>query len=436
MSTETAAPNVLGMLNRVKLSDAQSKKWDDTRTAMLWHAPAFSHIFYTLLQNTGDKDSAVFIDNKEIPVAAVDGSNVIINVDGFFAFNLNERVFILVHEILHCVFDHMSVMHQAKKRGKVSYQDGTELDYDHPTMNMAMDYVINAILDEAGIGAMPKKDGKVYGCLDKNIATSANSALETYRKIFEENKGGKGGKGGKDGFDAHLAPGTSTGKDPQKAMSDRSQSQWDTEIAAGVAAAKAMGKLPAGLERVLREITEPKVDWREKIRATFNRKVGSGSYDWRRPNRRLITRDIYAPGKSGFGANCVVVAVDTSGSITEALIAMFMGELSGILEDVCPKRIVLMWCDARIGRIDEIEDSGDLETARRVGAPGGGGTAFEPVFTQIAQDQLQPDALVYLTDGYGSFPPAEPNYPVIWGNISTPGSVKYPFGDVVDIPVN
>ncbi|KAH2389053.1 hypothetical protein KXW64_007991, partial [Aspergillus fumigatus] len=235
------------------------------------------------------------------------------------------------------------------------------------------------------------------------------------------------------GFDEHLDPGTSTGKDSQTASAERNPAQWDTEIAAGMAAAKAMGKLPAELQRALTDVLEPKVDWREKIQALFARKIGSGSFDWRRPDRRLITRDIYAPGRSGFGAGTVVVGIDTSGSIGPRELDMFMAEMSGILEDVRPKRLVIMWCDAAIGRVDECEDATDLMSIRAKGAPGGGGTSFIPVFEEITKMGLQPEALVYLTDGMGAFPNKEPAYPVIWGSIY-PAS-KYPFGDVVDIPV-
>jgi predicted metal-dependent peptidase len=185
---------------------------------------------------------------------------------------------------------------------------------------------------------------------------------------------------------------------------------------------------------MLSEVLNPQVDWREKIQALFARKVGSGSYDWRKPDRRLIVRDIIAPGRSGFGAGTVVVAVDTSGSIGEPELQMFFAEMSGILEDVKPARLVIAWCDAKLHRVDEVDEPGDLAGVRKKGAPGGGGTSFIPVFDWMAEEGIQPDALVYLTDGYGSFPVFTPQYPVIWGNISPPGTVKYPFGDVVDVP--
>lgn len=412
----------------IELTAQQTSKWADTRTALLWHQPAFSHIFYTLLQNhNGRRDMAIF--TKEVPIAATDGENLILNPETFFEMPLNQRVFVTSHEILHCILNHCVQGHALQRRGKVNYPDGGSVPYDHDIMNAALDYVVNAILVESKVGEMPK-----VGLYDPNIATSKDAALDIYRKLYKQQQG-KGGGGGKgQGFDQHLAPGTSTGKDPATAAAGRNQAQWDTEIKSAMHAAKVQGKLPAGMERLLDEVLEPAVDWREKIRGVFARKIGSGSWDWRRPDRRLITRDIYTAGRSGYGAGDVVVAVDTSGSIGQKELDMFFAEMAGILEDVKPKRLIVMWCDAKVHRVDELEESTDLFSLRSKGAPGGGGTSFKPVFEEVKNMGLNPEVVVYLTDGYGAFPEKELPYPVIWGNISPPNSVKYPFGDVVDIP--
>lgn len=419
--------------NIVALTPQQEKLWSDTRAALIWHCPAFSHIFYTLLQNTGNKQQAVFTDDPRIPIAATDGSNLVFNTTptGFFRFNLNQRVFIVSHEIMHCILNHNAISHHLRMRGKVSFSNGKELPYDHEQMNIAEDFVINACLDESKVGQMPTDaSGKPIGMLDPSVATSKDNSLDVYQKIYK--KDGGSGKGGGGGFDVHLPPGSTTGKDATSAAADRNQAAWNTEVASAISIAKAMGKLPDSLKRTLETVLEPKVDWQEKIRALFARKIGSGTFDWKRPDRRMITRDIYAPGRSGFGAGTVVVGIDTSGSIGPRELDMFMAEMSGILEDVKPKRLLIMWCDAKVHRVDECEEATDLTAIRAKGAPGGGGTAFEPVFNKIAAMDLQPEALVYLTDGLGSFPKKAPAYPVIWGNIYP--SSKYPFGDVVDIP--
>src|ERR1700761_2252486 len=106
------------------LTPQQDKLWADTRAALIWHCPAFSHIFYTLLQNTGSKHQAIFTDDKDYPIAATDGCNIILNTgpDGFFRHNLNQRVFIVAHEIMHCILNHIGISTMLRMRGKVTYQ--------------------------------------------------------------------------------------------------------------------------------------------------------------------------------------------------------------------------------------------------------------------------------------------------------------------------
>jgi predicted metal-dependent peptidase len=334
---------------------------------------------------------------------------------------------------MHNILNHPVLGHHFKMRGKVAFADGTELDYDPEMMNVAEDYVINAILVDGNIGQMPTDaQGKQMGCYDTAIAKAEDASLDIYKKIFKKKQQKGGGGSNEPSFDVILPPGSSTGQDPQTASNNRNQAQWQTEVASAMAAAKAMGKLPAGIARIFSEILDPVVDWQEQIRTLFARKVGGGAYDFRKPDRRMITRDIYAPGRTGFAAGTVVVGVDTSGSIGQAELDMFMAEMSGILEDVRPEQIVIIWCDAEVNRVDYAEDTDDLNTIRCKGAVGGGGTSFIPVFDRIDEEGITPEALVYLTDGLGSFPTVAPNYPVIWGDIY--GQAKFPFGDVVPIP--
>jgi predicted metal-dependent peptidase len=411
----------LSNVKPVPLTPQQQKLWDDTRVALLWKCPAFTHILYSMLDNAGSKHVALFTD--AVPIAATDGRAVLINPERFFKFNLYERVFILAHEIMHCILNHCVLGWQMSKRGHVAYPDGKKLDYDSQQMNVAMDLVINDALVQSGIGTMPSE-----GLHDPKLITQADSFTDADRRIYKKNPDGNSG-GGDGGFDQHLAPGSSDGQDSQSAAAQRNETEWQTAVAQAAQAAKLQGKLPASLERLLSEVLEPKVDWREHIQALFARKLGSGSYDWRRPDRRLIVQDIYAPGRSGFGAEFVVVGIDTSGSIGQRELDMFMGEVSGILEDIRPKRLAVIMCDASINAVHELDSPADLRDVKLVG---GGGTDFRPVFKWIEEQGGTPDALVYLTDGIGSFPSHCPNYPVIWGNIYKDS--KYPFGDVVDVP--
>ena len=401
------------------LTAAQKRAWTETRSLLLWSCPAFTSILYSMLNPTKGELAAKF--TKDVPIAATDGTNLILNPDEFFKIALQKRVFVTAHEIMHCILNHCSIMRNARLTGKVKFNDGTVLDYDHDTMNMAMDYVINDLLIEAGVGEFYEK-----GLHDKSVATGKDSFLDAYKKLDGKKPPGGGG------FDVLLDPGTAQGKDPGKADQDRNQAEWDTAVAAAVQSAKMQGKLPSALERFFQEVLEPEIPWSEHIRSFFARKVGGGSFDWRKPDRRLIQRDIYAPARSGYGAGDVVIGFDTSGSIyaDKTLIDRFLAEVGGILADIRPMRTFVVWCDAHVHRVDEVDMLTDLMGLKPVG---GGGTSFIPVFDWINTEGLSPDALVYLTDGYGTFPSRAPNYPVLWGN--TTKGMKYPFGDVVDVPV-
>jgi predicted metal-dependent peptidase len=434
-------------VNRVEPNAAQKKLWADTRVSLVYTAPAFAHIFYSMMDKAGSEYIAVFTDS--VPIAATNGKCLMLNPETFFKYSLGERVFIVAHEIMHCILNHCAVAFHLSITGHVRYSDGKQLDYIHALGNIAQDFVINDILVEAKVGQFSKD-----WLHDKSKGKGEESWLDVYRRLYEQYapKKGKGkgqgqegqdgsqeddgsgspAAGGKQRFDKHFKPGTGEGKNAHSAASERNEAEWRTAVAAAAATAKAQGRLPASLERVFSEILNPQVDWKEKIQGIFHRRVGSGGYNWRRPDRRMIVRDMYAPGRSGFGAGDVVVAADTSGSIGEKELDMFMAEISGILTDVRPKRLFLLWCDAKVHRVDELTDPDDLNVIRCKGAPGGGGTDFRPVFSEIDKLSIEPDALVYLTDGMGTFPHVAPSYPVIWGNIY-PMS-KYPWGDVVDVP--
>ena len=422
------------------LTPPQQRAWTETRSLLLWSAPAFTSILYSMLNPEKGSLAATF--TKDVPIAATDGNHLILNPDTFFPIPLKKRVFVVAHEIMHCILNHCALMRSFRISGKVKYPDGSELPYEQETMNMAMDYVINDLLIQSGVGEFYEE-----GLHDISIAIGKDSFVDAYKKLYKnkpsDNRKGKGsgsgqgqgqgqgnGKPEPKGFDVLLDPGTVQGKDPGKAQSDRSEAEWNTAVAAAVASAKAQGKLPAALERFFSEVLSPEVEWQEKIKAFFARKVGGGSFDWRRPDRRLIQRDIVAPSRSGHGAGDVVVAVDTSGSIGQRELDVFFGEMRGILEDVRPQRMFVVWCDAKVHKVDELDSASDVGGLKPAG---GGGTAFAPVFDWIDSEGLIPDALVYLTDGLGSFPSRAPTYPVLWGDIM--GCVKYPFGDVVSIPL-
>ncbi len=413
----------------VALVGSQGRLWEQSRAKFMMSAPAFCHLLYQMMNpRSGDKH-AIF--TGAVPVAATDGLYMYLNPETWFKYPLGQRVFIMAHEVLHCVWNHPVIFHMYRKRQEVKFSDGTSLPYVEEVMQHAADYIINSTIVESKLDGFEIPPLEKGGLIDPDI-TSKDTLIEAYRKVYKKTKGGKSlPKQG--GFDLHLEPGTGEGKSATQAQQERNEQEWKIAVSAAVALAKAQGNLPGALQRVLEDVLDPKVSWQDYVMGWCKRKAGGGSFNFRRPDRRLISRDvpIYAPARSGFGVNNMVVVVDTSGSITDDTVAMFFAEMRGVLEDVKPENLYVIWCDAEVHRVDQVEDVSDLITLKGKGAPGGGGTSFIPPFNTVRELGVTPDALIYLTDGDGTFPNAAPSYPVLWGTIK---KNTYPWGEVVEIP--
>ncbi len=389
----------------LKLTPQQVSQWQDTMSLMAWTAPGFRHLFYKLLSN--NKGSYGAVPTHQVPVAATDARNILINPDTFFKMNLKERVFVMGHEIIHNVYGDVEFLKACGASQTVPMSDGTTLPFRNSTMQKAMDFRINALLRDSKIGSPPP--GVL---LDDTIAVANDSVVDAYKKVYDDEENNGGGKTGGKQIDIVLSPGTSNGTPSQP----RNPQQWGVEIAAAqvLENMKSQGKMSGALKRMFEELLNPVVPWTDHIRGIFNRKVGSGSYNWRKPDRRFIVQDLFMPSRSGNGAGWVVCWGDTSGSIGQDELNKYIAELSSIMEDCQPQRLTVIWCDAEIKRIDEIAEPADLEQTRYEGAPGGGGTECTPVFDWIAEHTEAPEVFIGFTDGFVDFPEQEPGYLCIW----------------------
>jgi predicted metal-dependent peptidase len=428
-------------LPEIELNATQERSWTEARAKFLWDAPGFCSVMYSMMNPRRREVKAIFTD--QVPLAATDGLYMMLNPATFLKLKLSERVFVMAHEVLHAIMNHAVQMYNARMRGKVAFTDGQSLPFNDDLYQIAMDFVINAILVQSKIGTMPEK-----ACIDpwykqnnpqgNPTISHMDSVPDAYRKLWKDDPShggaGKLGVRSQQGFDIVLNPGKAEGKSPEVAKQQRSEQEWKVAVAAAMESARVQGKLSGAMKDVFGEVLEPRVSWQDYITGFFKRRLGGGSYNFRRADRRLITRDpfIYAPARSGYGAENVVVAVDTSGSIDKAELTMFFGEMQGVLDDVNPQNLYVMWCDAQVHRVDEVEDTGDLIDMWHAGAPGRLGTSFVPVFEKVREMGIKLDALIYLTDGHGTFGD-EPGYPVLWGSIDKQPE-GYPWGEVVMIP--
>jgi predicted metal-dependent peptidase len=246
----------------------------------------------------------------------------------------------------------------------------------------------------------------------------------------------KHGGGDGDGNDDADGDGGDGGNDPGKcggvedagdqAAQQEAEAEWKVAVAQAATAAKQRGELPGGLARMVSDIVEPKVLWQDVLREFVSRSLTArDDYSWSAPNRRFIAQGVYLPSLRSESMGAIVVAIDTSGSIGEAELKEFAGELNGIL-DCRPCSVSIVYCDADVNKVVEWEPS---DGPLALESCGGGGTSHHPVWEWLRNQESQPERVVCLTDGYTCWGD-DPGLPVLWA-LTADSRAEPPFGQTV-----
>lgn len=167
------------------------------------------------------------------------------------------------------------------------------------------------------------------------------------------------------------------------------------------------GSVPAGWARWAQEVLAPQVDWRRELGALVRRAVasvaGAVDYSYRRPSRRaprdsrVILPSLHRPVPE------VAVVCDTSGSMSDELLARSLGEVEGILASVGARRSMrVLACDAAVHSVQRIARASDLVLA------GGGGTDMAAGIRAALELRPRPGVVVVLTDGFTPWPVGPP----------------------------
>lgn len=385
----------------------RSNELTEAISATLVQQPFFAVLLMDLLEIRESK--SVGGSDRANPTAYTNGTEIVVNPDFFKKLTVQERIFVLAHEITHVILQHPSRM---KLYHELGY--GPDLKpFSSKRFNIAADYVINAYLNELKVGAQP------VGTLLNAQITSLDLVDEVYLKIPEDEED--------EGWDTHVEA------DPNANLPDKAQIQ--RAVAAASGAAKMQGKLPGGLQRLVDGILDPQVTWTEYLRSAIVTTVGTTEQTWARPNRRRLAAPphIYWPGKCGTQSGQLALEIDTSGSISDRELKVFLSEVHGILNDVQPEKIHVMYVDAELfnDEVIEIDDVNDvLDLAKKAG--GGGGTDMTVVFREIEKRSLPVEYAIILTDGYTPFG-EDAGIPTIWC-ITTP-DVEAPWGITVHVKI-
>ena len=319
--------------------------------------------------------------------AATDGRNFYYNTRFIKMLKPKEIEFLFGHEVLHCVYDHFG------RRG----------ERDSQLWNIANDYCVNGDLKKHRVGefitSVPclydsKFEGKsseeIYDILYENAEKiSIDDLLD---RVLDEHMDGDGqtGSGEQD----------SKGKGRPQLSEEERQKIKDEIKEAMLSAAQTCdaGNLPAGVKRLIQQLTEPKMNWRELLRMQLESTIKS-DYTWLRSSRKGWHVDAVMPGMKTTDAIDIAIAIDLSGSISDAQGKDFLAEVKAIMESFDSYRIHVMCFDTDIYNPQQF-DSENLDDITDYELKGGGGTDFECIFNYLKAQDIEPKKLVVFTDGY------------------------------------
>jgi hypothetical protein len=349
--------------------------------------------------------------------AATDGRTFWYNSEFINRLSLKECEFLFGHEVLHVVYDHL----------------GRRENRDPLLSNIAADYCVNQDLVDHNIGqkitTVPilldrKYRGmsyeEVYDDLFKNAKKIDLKKLveQMLDEHLDEDNGDGDGDGDQDG-DGKGRPKLS--KDERKALRDEIK-----EAVLQAAQAAGSNDLPDGVKRLIKDMTESVIDWRELLLQQIQSTI-KDDYSFMRVNRRGWHMDAILPGTKYGETVDICVAIDTSGSIGNEELKIFLGEIQGIMDSYTDYKIKV-WCfDTDVHNLQEFTQD-NMKQISEYEPAGGGGTLFEANFEFMKEAGIEPKKLVVFTDGYPNGSWGDANYcDTVW-IIKGNQSAQPPFG--------
>lgn len=350
---------------------------------------------------------------------ATDGRHFYFNYGFVNKLTPKEAEFGFAHEVLHNVFDHMG------------RRDGR----DPQLSNIAADYATNQILKDERIGTVPsfiqifqddKYRGQSYEQIYDDLYEKAEKIdISSLGELLDEHLDGEDDGENGDGGDSD---GDQQGKGRPKLTAEVKKQIRDEIKEAMVAAAQSAGagRVPAGVQRMISDFTEPKMDWRQLLRMNIQSIVKS-NFSFSRPNRKSQHCGAILPGMMNEETIDVSVAIDMSGSISDKMAKDFLSEVKGIMDEYTDFKLDL-WCfDTEVYNYAMF--TGDTaEDILHYEVKGGGGTDFDVNYEFMKAEGIEPKKFIMFTDGYPCGSWGDEDYCdalfVIHGN----DSIKSPFG--------
>lgn len=379
------------------------------RIGLLLKAPFFGNLATRLILKNAD---------EWLPTAATDGRYFYYNSEFVNKLNIRQTEFLFGHETLHNVYDHMG------RRG----------DRDPQLFNVAADYCVNADLIDQRIGEKITVVPILYDTKYKGM-----SAEEVYEKLYEnaekidinklidqmldEHLDGDG-----DDEDGEGKDGKEGGKGRPKYTEAEKKAMRDEFKEAVLSAAQTCGasNLPAGVKRLLSDMTEPKMNWRELLQQQIESTI-KADYTWLKPSRRAWHLDAILPGQNNAQMIDICISVDLSGSISDKQCKDFFSEIHGIMQMYEAFKITVWTFDTEVYN-PAVFTQDNMDEILTYQPQGGGGTTFEANWEFMKENDIEPKKFIMFTDGYPCGSWGDPDYCDTVFIIHGTTSIQPPFG--------
>lgn len=358
--------------------DAEAReKLITARIGLLLRAPFFGNLATRLTLINADAWCST---------AATDGRKFYYNSEFIKKLPAKQVEFLFGHEVLHNVYDHLS------RRG----------ERDPKLSNIAQDYCVNADLINQRIGdkitVVPilydkKYEGwsweEVYDDLYENAEKIDIDQL--LQQMVDEHLDGSGDSEGDEEKDGKSGKRPSISDEERKKIKDEIK-----EAMIQAAQAAGAGNLPKNVQRMIKELTEPQMDWRELLQQQIESVIKS-DFSWMRPSRRSWHMDAIMPGMIPGNRVDVTVAIDTSGSISDQDIKLFLSEVKGIMDAYDDYKVSVFCWDTSVHAPAEYA-SENLTDIHEYIPGGGGGTDPHCVWEYLKDNEIEPKKLIVFTD--------------------------------------
>ncbi len=330
------------------------------------------------------------------PTAATDGKYFYYNRDFVSALSMGNLVFLWDHEVEHCVYDHFG------RRG----------ERDPMLWNIANDYIVNGDLIEGNVG---EKITLVEICHDYKYRgfTSEEVYAELFQQAEEEGRvinvstldvhlDMEDGDDEGAGTNANAQEGNaeSKGKGPAKYTADEKRAIKEQFKNATIQAAKSAGagNLPSGVKRLVNDLVNPQLSWRELLPQQIQSVIRS-DYNFNTPSRKGIGEGIWMPGLDREQTIDVAIGMDTSGSMTDDMSRDILSEVKGVMDQYTDFKIHLFCFDTEVHNPQEFT-ANNMDEFMDYEVMGGGGTEFDVCWEYMKENGIQPKKFIMFTDGY------------------------------------